>query len=210
MPTIPEIIDADLPFTRMAEISKAIALGYKASAAIIRSNPVLGTNPMASSGHIKRSCIDHFLAAIPGVIPGSGVSARIESNRTGSSRHIVLRSDRMILTAHHVQSTRSKMIKSSLYNRVLSSPNYDLFSDSHSEHADSTLCCQLLHGSKAHLEFISLVVPDSSCRVALYTRAIPLPAVEEIKEEKIEDSIGALFNQISDEISKQQNGHEEI
>lgn len=209
MPTIPEIIDADLPFTKMAEISKAIALGYRASAAIMRANPVLGTNPMASSGHIKRSCIDHFLAAVPGAIQAGGISARIESNRNGSSRHIVLRADRTILTAHHVQSTRSKMIKSSLYNRVLSSPNYDLFSDAHSEHEAATLCCQLLHGSKSTLEFISLVVPDPSCKVALYTRAIPLPTIEEIKEEKIEDSIGALFNQISEEI-KQQSGHEEI
>lgn len=210
MPTIPEIIDTDLPFTKMAEISKAIALGYKASAAILRANPVLGTNPMASSGHIKRSCVDHFLASIPGALPGAGISARIESNRTGSSRHIVLRSERTILTAHHVQSSRSKMIKSSLYNRVLSGPNYDLFSDAHSEHVDKILCCQLLHGSKAFLEFISLVVPDPSCKASLYTRSIPLPSTEEIEEEKIEDSIGQLFNTISEEILKQQNGHDEI
>lgn len=202
MPTIPQIIDADLPFDKMAEISKAVALAYRASAEIMRSNAALGTNSMAAAGHIKRACVDHFLSGVPGILPDSGISARMESNRNGSSKHIVVRSGRLILTAHNVQSSRAKMVKSSLYNRVLSSPNLDLFSESYAEHSDPAVCGQLLHGSKASLEFMSLIIPDATCQSAIYTRQIPLPSLEEIREEKIDDKIENLFEQFTKSIER--------
>lgn len=202
MPSLPQIIDLDLSFEKMAVISKAVALGYRASSEIMRSNAVLGTNAMAASGHIKRACIDHFLAAVPGSVPGSGITARMDSNRNGSSKHIVVSSGRLVLTAHNVNSPRTKMIKSSLYNRVLSSPNLDLFSETHEEHGADIVCGQLLHGSKALLEFMSLVIPDAKCNRSLYTRQIPLPTFEEVREEKIEDSLGNLFEKLSKEFEQ--------
>jgi hypothetical protein len=202
MPSLPQLIDTDLSFEKMAVISKAVALGYRASLEIIRGNAVLGTNVMAASGHIKRACVDHFLAAVPGSAPDSGISSRMESNRNGSSKHIVVRSGRLVLTAHNVNSPRTKMLKNSLYNRVLSSPNMDLFSESYEEHESEIVCGQLLHGSKATLEFMSLVIPDANCRRSLYTRQIPLPTFEEVREEKIEDNLDNLFEKITKEFEQ--------
>ncbi|VVN75793.1 hypothetical protein [Pseudomonas fluorescens] len=202
MPSLPQVIDTDLSFDKMAAISKAIALGYRASSEIIRGNAVLGTNAMAASGHIKRACVDHFLSAVPGSAPESGISARMESNRNGSSKHIVLRSGRLVLTAHNVNSSRTKMLKSSLYNRVLSSPNMDLFSESYDDNESDIVCGQLLHGSKSNLEFMSLVIPDANCKVSLYTRQIPLPKFEEVREEKIEDNLDNLFEQLTKEFEQ--------
>ncbi len=202
MPSLPQLIDTDLSFEKMAVISKAVALGYRASQEIIRGNTVLGTNVMAVSGHIKRACIDHFLAAVPGSSPASGITSQLESNRNGSSKHVVVRSGRLVLTAHNVNSPRTKMLKSSLYNKVLSSPNFDLFSNSYEEHESDVVCGQLLHGSKTMLEFMSLVIPDANCKIALYTRQIPLPTVEEVREEKIDDSLNNLFEQITKEFEK--------
>ncbi|MBK3446379.1 hypothetical protein [Pseudomonas lactis] len=202
MPTLPQVIDTDLSFDKMAAISKAVALGYRASQEIIRGNAVLGTNAMAASGHIKRACVDHFLSAVPASAPESGITARIESNRNGSSKHIVLRSGRLIITAHNVNSSRTKMLKSSLYNKVLSSPNMDLFSQIYDESENEIVYGQLLHGSKSSLEFMSLVIPDANCKMSLYTRQIPLPKLEEVREEKIEDNLDNLFEQLTKEFEK--------
>lgn len=199
MPTIAEIIDQELPFNQMAQVSKAIALAYRASGQVMRAHPVLQTNPKAAAGYIKRACVDHFLSNIPRDNPSANISASLESNRNGSSQHIVLRTKRLVMTAHHVQSTRKKMIKSSLYNRALSSPNYDLFGDTSGEANNEFTCGQLLHGAGNTLEFMSLVIPDSNCRIALYTRHIPLPSIEEVREEKIDDEIQNIFERLAQE-----------
>lgn len=199
MPTISEFIDQELPFDRMAHVSKAIALAYRASGQVMRAHPVLQTNPKAAAGYIKRACVDHFLANIPRDNPGSNISASLENNRNGSSQHIVLRTGRLVMTAHHVQSSRKKMIKNSLYNRALSSPNYDLFGDTSGESSLDITCGQLLHGAGNSLEFMSLVIPDSDCKIALYTRHIPLPSTEEVREEKIDDEIQNIFEKLAQE-----------
>jgi hypothetical protein len=158
-------------------------------------------------GYVKRACVDHFLANLPRDLPLSGLSATLESNRNGSSRHIVLRSTHLVITAHHVSSPRDKMIKSALYNRALSSPNYDLFSDVSGQVEFEIACGQLLHGSGPTLEFMSLVIPDPECKVALYTRNIPLPSAEEVREEKIDDDIQNLFERLASEASPNVKEH---
>lgn len=196
MPSIAHIIDDDLPFTRLAELSKAVALAYRASAELLRTHPILQTNPTASAGYIRRACVDHFLANIPRNLPNSGLTATLESNKNRSSSHIVLRSPRLVMTAHHVKSSRTKMLKSRLYSKTLSSPNFDLFSDNSGEAEFEVAYGQILHGAGPSLEFMSLVIPDSECKVAQYTRPIPLPSIEEVKEEKIDDEINNLFESI--------------
>lgn len=200
MPLLAQIIDTDLPFTVMAEVSKAIALGYRASSELIRAHPVLQTNPKASSGYVRRACVDHFLSNIPKKLPDSKLKASLESNRNGSSTHIVLRSNRLTLTTHHVQSSRRTLLKNSLYSKALSSPNHDLFGYEAEDQNFDTAYGQILHGAGPHLEFASLVIPDPNCRVAIYTRAIPLPSLEEVKEEKIDDEIGNLFESIAPQV----------
>lgn len=185
MKTIAEIIDEDLNFTNLTNISKAISLAYRAT-------------QEAALGYIRKACIDHFLFNLA----NDSFNTALESNRNKSSYHVVLRANRLTMTSHHVKGARKNIIKNALYNKALSSPNLSLFPEDNIEVISDTICAQILHGSGTKLEFLNLVVPDQECKFALYTRYIPVCSEEEIHEEKINDDLQSILQSFNKEADK--------